>query len=74
MSLLHNLFFTLLILSVGGVLLARYLNPDYPPLQAILAGVGLIFGLILDIIFILQFLRFQKRNEDVKYEEIDYED
>lgn len=68
-----QLIFTLVVLAVVGVFIGRYLDPE-GPLDAILAGVGLIIGLILDLIFIFQFMRFHQRNENVKYEEIDYED
>lgn len=62
-----QLIFTLLVMAIAGILLGKHLDPE-GSLNAILAGVGLIIGLMLDVLFIFQFMRFQARNEKASSE------
>lgn len=61
-ALASQLILTLALLPVIGIFIGRHYDKD-GNLPSILAGVGLFIGLIIDIIFVLQFLRFEERND-----------
>lgn len=53
---------TLVVLGVAGVIIGNRIDPDghYP---ALFAGIGLIIGLFLDVIFIIQYMKAEEKNE-----------
>lgn len=58
-----QLILTLALMGVIGIFVGKKYYSDNSMMTPILAGVGLIVGLFLDILFIFQFLRNEARHE-----------